>query len=283
MLPPTHIPVFKLFGETSAFPDVIHHERIRDRALLHDWRIDTHRHGEMVQIFHMEKGQALVQIDGREFPLSDGEILYIPVQAVHGFAFRQGAEGSVFSFPLTLISDLPSASGGPAGRLAFPVQIRADQMMLTLLGVLVDAYGQSGTFRASLLAALGQAVLIAVAEAAARHDQEEDLTVQRRMAELDRLLRLDLNAARGASDYAQALGITAGHLTRVTRAATGLSASAYIEAARMTEASRLLAFTQLSIAEVGYRLGYDDPPYFSRRFRQVVGETPSAYRAKFLY
>ena len=48
----------------------------------------------------------------------------------------------------------------------------------------------------------------------------------------------------------------------------------------MTEACRLIAFTRLPVAEVGYRLGYADPPYFSRRFRLRMGETPSAYRAR---
>jgi len=61
-----------------------------------------------------------------------------------------------------------------------------------------------------------------------------------------------------------------------------LSASAYIEAHIIQEACRLLAFTQLSVAEVGYRLGFADPSYFSRRFRAVQQETPSVYRQRFV-
>ena len=64
------------------------------------------------------------------------------------------------------------------------------------------------------------------------------------------------------------------------RGATGRSASQQIETARMTEAARLLAFTRMSAAEIGYRLGFEDPSYFSRRFRAVRGETPTDYRSR---
>ncbi|WP_158617308.1 helix-turn-helix domain-containing protein [Falsigemmobacter faecalis] len=276
------IPNFQLFGETSAFPDVIHHERIRDRARLHDWKIGTHRHTDMVQLFHMERGAAEVRIDGQTHRLQDGELLYIPVHAVHGFAFRQGSEGGVFSFPLTLTEALPAASGDLAARLTRPLRATCDAAFLRLLVALVQAFEDTGTFRASLLASLGQAVLISVAQAALSEDDAEEAATQRRMGDFVRFLREDLSATRGVGDYARAMGITTGHLNRICRAASGVSVSDYIEAARMTEARRLLAFTQLSIAEIGYRLGYTDPSYFSRRFRSVAGLTPSVYRQQFL-
>ena len=48
----------------------------------------------------------------------------------------------------------------------------------------------------------------------------------------------------------------------------------------MEEACRLLAFTALPVSQVGYRLGYGDPSYFTRRFTRLQGQTPSAYRAR---
>lgn len=50
----------------------------------------------------------------------------------------------------------------------------------------------------------------------------------------------------------------------------------------LLEAKRLLVHTSLTAKEVGYELGYEDPAYFSRLFVQKSGETPSAFRAKFL-
>ena len=52
----------------------------------------------------------------------------------------------------------------------------------------------------------------------------------------------------------------------------------YMAARRMQEACRLLAETDWSIKEVARRLGFNDPLYFSRRFRQVIGMPASEYR-----
>lgn len=276
----SQIPVFNLFGETGAFPDVVHCERIRARALRHDWQISQHRHSNMVQLFQMEHGAATVRIDGREYQLKDEEFLFIPVQSVHGFSFRQGSEGLVMSFPLSLMSGWAAAQSDVMRYLSQPVHAGTDALMQTLIAALTEAFAQTGTFRASILAAISHGLMVAVAGIAAGQDQAREPLSQRRMAEFDRLLRANLSAKSGAAELAGALGITPGHLNRICRAATGTSATAYIETMRMSEASRLLAFTQLSVAEIAYRLGYEDPPYFSRRFRNHSGETPSAYRAR---
>ena len=47
---PSHIPVFALYGETAPFPDIIHIERIADRATSHGWTIAAHSHGQLAQL-----------------------------------------------------------------------------------------------------------------------------------------------------------------------------------------------------------------------------------------
>lgn len=275
------IPVFNLFGETSAFPDVVHCESIWDRARLHDWSISPHRHREMAQVFFMRQGEARVRIDGTEHPFDDGKIIFIPALVVHSFRFRQGSEGLVLSMPLTVVQGL---SGNPAlaQSLSAAVIGVADQRAQNLLGMIAEAFPMTGIFRANLLVSLAQALLAAIAETAERNRTPAELPPQRRMLDFDRLIAAHLGQGWGVSDYASALSITAGHLNRICRATIGQTAAQHIEAAVMTEASRLLAFTQLSVAEVGYRLGFADPSYFSRRFRANLGEAPLDYRRRFV-
>lgn len=275
------IPDFNLFGETSAFPDVVHCERIVDRARLHDWTIAPHRHREMVQVFLMRRGAALARVDGREHALKDGDFLYIPRLAVHGFAFRRGAEGLVLSVPSPIVQLIGTGSAEIAASLGRPIVGPSGEALGRLSLQLAEAFASHGTYRAQLLAALAQALLASVAEIGAQAVAQEPSAAHRRMLAFDALLARHLAAGWRAADFARALAITPGHLNRLCRAATGQSASRYIEGAVMTEASRLLAFTQLPVAEIGYRLAFDDPAYFSRRFRAVRGLTPSDYRAQF--
>ncbi len=50
----------------------------------------------------------------------------------------------------------------------------------------------------------------------------------------------------------------------------------------MLEAKRLLVHTAMTAKEIAYQLGYDDPAYFSRLFFIKTGDSPSAFRSKYL-
>ena len=46
----------------------------------------------------------------------------------------------------------------------------------------------------------------------------------------------------------------------------------------MLEAQRLLLYTELSVTQVAYAIGFEDPAYFSRFFTRHAGRTPRSYR-----
>ena len=276
---PAHIPIFNLFGETTAFPDVVHCEAVLDRAGLHGWVISPHRHTQMAQVFQISSGVAQVTLDGVERQLEPGQYLYIPPQIVHGFAFSRGTEGTVLSIPSPVVARLGPKTPALSAWLGASQHGALSEDAGALLTSVVQAYAGNGNFRAQRLVSLTHALLAALAdESTAETPSPKD--PNRQMQQLDALITGHLAEGWSARDYASALHVTTGHLNRVVRGAAGMSLTAYLETAVMTEACRLIAFTRLPVAEVGYRLGYADPPYFSRRFRARMGETPSAYRAR---
>ena len=275
------IPVFSLFGETGAFPDVVHFERIRDRAQGHGWVIAPHRHSQMTQLFYIEEGTAQTQVDARSFDLGSGEFLYLPIHTVHGFAFSPGTEGLVLSFPLPILASIGPAREDLASWLSAPVTGLAKGPLVELIGHLVRRLGHAAPFRSQSVVGLAHAVLAEVAEAGMFGHETHNSSATERLQRLDALIARHLAENWRPGDYASALSITTGQLTRICRQHRGMSAGAYIESAVMTEACRLLAFTRMPVAEVGYRTGFADPSHFSRRFRLSQGETPSDYRARF--
>jgi len=48
----------------------------------------------------------------------------------------------------------------------------------------------------------------------------------------------------------------------------------------MTEARRLLRFTDLGVGQIAARLGFSDPLYFSRAFSREAGAAPTAFRRR---
>ncbi len=54
----------------------------------------------------------------------------------------------------------------------------------------------------------------------------------------------------------------------------------YLTLWRMSEARRMLQHTQLSMAQIAERTGYESEAAFRKAFRQTIGEPPGGYRAR---
>jgi AraC-like DNA-binding protein len=78
--------------------------------------------------------------------------------------------------------------------------------------------------------------------------------------------------------YAARLHITKSYLRKCCQKAIGISPMGCIQVRLMLEACALLARPGLSIQEVAWMLGFDDPVYFARFFKRQGGLPPGAYR-----
>ncbi|MEU5950187.1 helix-turn-helix domain-containing protein [Micromonospora sp. NPDC047465] len=78
--------------------------------------------------------------------------------------------------------------------------------------------------------------------------------------------------------YARRIGVSVRHLNDAVPLATGTTPARLIRRARVLEAKRLLARTDLTVAAIADRLRFADPAYFCRFFRREVGDSPGAFR-----
>jgi AraC-like DNA-binding protein len=79
--------------------------------------------------------------------------------------------------------------------------------------------------------------------------------------------------------YADKLSLSSKNLSEILKKETGLSAKQSIEAFIIFEAKSLLKQTQMSIKEIVFWLGYEDPSYFTKLFKSKEGITPLEYRS----
>ena len=79
-------------------------------------------------------------------------------------------------------------------------------------------------------------------------------------------------------DVAAAMHYSLCHLTHVARKALGASIGDLILQRRIWAAQRLLAETVLPVAVIAQAVGFSDTAYFSRRFSQTTGSSPSRWR-----
>ena len=64
---------------------------------------------------------------------------------------------------------------------------------------------------------------------------------------------------------------------RKLKSLTGKSPIIYIKEARMQRAAQLIKENRYSISEIAYKVGFNDPHYFSKSFKQYYGVSPTEY------
>jgi AraC-like DNA-binding protein len=72
-------------------------------------------------------------------------------------------------------------------------------------------------------------------------------------------------------EYANDLNVTPGYLNEVIKTALAISAKDYIQNRLILETKRLVIFTDKSIKEIGFDLGFEDPSHFSKFFKSLAG------------
>ncbi|NRG16672.1 helix-turn-helix domain-containing protein [Rhizobiales bacterium] len=279
------IPEYGLYGEPAGLglPDVLHVESISARSGPRRWRISTHRHAALHQIFWIESGGGVISFSDMEKSLTSRTVINIPAGIVHGFRFTPQTEGAVITVPLEVFEPI-RAELDPGGLLSCPALRSGIEENPPALAEMFAEHGAVRPFRAGALKA--HAGLIAAW--AARQIAPQALSLEtgdnagaRLLGRFQALVEHRFTEKHSPSDYADALGVTTAHLTRICREGIGKPASQVLRDRQMLEARRLLAYTQMTVAEVAERLGFSDPGYFSRLFSGEMGLSPRAFRRGF--
>jgi len=122
--------------------------------------------------------------------------------------------------------------------------------------------------------ALEEALLLLAEAAATRPESAWDP----RLREAVGLLGEQLANPPSTPQLAASVGLSVSRLNQLFNQTLGMPARQYAETLRLRHARELLRRTQLRVGEVAEACGYDDPLYFSTRYRKVHGHSPRAER-----
>ena len=91
-------------------------------------------------------------------------------------------------------------------------------------------------------------------------------------------MRESVGTTVSLDEMAAQVDMSPSHLCKVFRAFTGHTPLQYFNRLKIQRACSLLATSRLTIAQIAIRLGFDDPYYFSRLFRNTMKVAPKHYR-----
>jgi AraC family transcriptional activator of pobA len=255
---------------------------------------DAHPHShDFLVLTYFERDGGSLRLGDREWHIEAGDVYLIAPGEVADPSGLEAAEGwGVFFPPEVLGSQAPGTflswrahpllfpfvrgAAGGAQRLKVPLEDRSSWSERLLALDLELSQRQDG-YREAVLAHL-TLLLVGLSRLAADVVGDLRLKDETLLAEVFGFIEDRYHEPISLRDVARAVSLSRGHLTTVVRRKTGRTVQEWIAERRMAEARRLLVETDLSVEEVGRRVGYGESGYFVRSFRRTHGATPLAWR-----
>jgi AraC family transcriptional regulator, transcriptional activator of pobA len=285
------VPAFFLYGEPLQPPDerMVHVETIASRSRQHDWIIRPHRHRDLHQVLLIQRGEVEACVDEIAESLRAPAIVATPPGVVHSFRFQPGTVGLVASFAPGLVQELETESNNIAHFLDLPAVLELDRASvnatdLEMLGeMLLREFGRSAPGRHVALRGLVAAILANVMRLTRISDTggPDSAAPERELvARFRRLVELRYRDHVGLTSYATELGVSQARLRRACLSVAGQSPAELVHLRLLVEAERQLRYSSLSIAQIAYHLGFQDPAYFSRFFTNRMRLPPRDFRSR---
>lgn len=289
------IPKYALYGDQAqpAWLDSVHIEQIHERSALFHYEIAPHVHDHMIQLLHVTVGGGTALIDGARWPFRAPALIVVPAQHVHGWHFETDVDGPVVTAAQRPLESL-AAVGAPdlLPHLRRPRVLdvgcapRQAEALLPLFEAIEREYRLQAPGGATAGTALLMAVFVQIARIAAAQPEEAAQAGQaaartRKAAVVERFRAAVDTRFRdrwSVDQHADALGLSAGQLSRLCREVLGISALDVINARIVHEAERELVYSTLSIKQIAGVLGFADEAYFGRFFKKHAGRTPTEFR-----
>ncbi len=285
------VPNFFLYGEAPRADSArfLHLEALDDRTRPSEWTIRPHAHTSLNHLFFITEGSGEVRVEGQALHFRAPAVFVIPAGVIHAFAFEAESAGSVLTISGPYLAELAGRDPLLASVFTQPAVLDATPEADAVAHGLRQL-GRELTWAAPAHEAAVESCLLGLLVAGLRliaRTAPQTRPSPGRQAELTArfrgLIEQRYREHPPLETYAQDLGVSVSQLRNACLKATGAPPLRLIHERLMLEARRLLIYTSLTVAQVAYSLGYDDPAHFSRGFSQHAGCSPRAFRARNMF
>lgn len=253
----------------------------------HQQNDTPHRHNYFVIIW-VKEARGTHLIDMEKLPLQNDTVYCITPGQVHLLAAEGEPEGYVISFTAEFLS---VGEGNPdwlynsglfynfSHASIIPVNETMQAEMEEAAGRMMKEFSNYFLLRSEILRGFLKIFLIYLTRQLHKEPQPENTS---KSVELVRqffaAMEKNYINKKMVTDYAEELVVTPNYLNEVVKKVTGFPVSHHIQQRIVLEAKRQAAYSNLSMKEIAYHLGFEDIPHFSKFFKNASGKSFTDFR-----
>lgn len=222
------------------------------------------------------RGEGWAEVAGQPVKISEGQVLLIPAGRAHAYGAARYHPWTIYWCHLAgqMVGPLLATLGVTGeGRVVHGQPQILVPLFERMLQLLSDSYSRPALISCSLAA--GHLLGELISHQAAGPVQTG---VDERLSRSVEFMKSRIGSTIRVSELASMCSLSPSHFAALFKAKYGYPALDYFIRLKIQEAARRLDFTIEPINTIANRLGYEDPLYFSRAFRRVMGISPRTYR-----
>jgi AraC family transcriptional activator of pobA len=251
-----------------------------------------HKHDFYLTVL-FTKGSGTHEIDFNSYPIKPGSVFLLNPGQTHHWELSDDIDGFIFfhsksfydmAFNGRSVNNFPfffSTQNAPCVYL----DENSKDKITSLFEEIVDEYQVLSLLKRQKIVSLIDITYIELSRLCVDEnvsDNKKSNSYSLKFRELEQLIENDYQKEKSPQYYASRLNISPKHLNRITKEMVGKTTSDLIIERVLLEAKRMLIHAKDSFTQIAYALGYEDYAYFSRTFKNKVGENPSAFQSKYV-
>lgn len=256
------------------YPHAIYHYRNRPTAI------------DQYVLIYCVKGSGKYSVDGKHFEVKENQYFILPANKPHAYASNNEVPWTIYwiHFRGTLASyygedaiEPRDVSASVNSRIADRNNIFEDIFLTLSDGYTIDNLRYTTSLLHFYLGSLRYLPIYRKC-----HKVKEENTDNHCIVVNAALKYMEENMERQITlkDLATYTGYSVSHFSSIFSSSTGHSPLNYFNMLKVKKACELLDTTDMKITQISGKVGIDDPLYFSRIFKKIVGISPKQYREK---
>lgn len=241
-------------------------------------------------IYWIKEGKGAYNIDFKQYMFEDNVLFFLSPNQV----FTVDSEKIKTAYKLSFVRDFYCIQTHDAEvacngvlfnniyETPFVKPCKKDTAKLNfILESLIDEFQQSETAQYDMLQSYLKQFIVSAVRVKKENDEVKTDTETRLFKDFSTLVEQNFKKLHAVTDYAYRLGVSPKSITKHFQKLGTKTPSDFIKNRILLEAKRLLIYTDKSVKEIAFELGFNDPAYFTRFFKKAIQKSPLQFKKDF--